>query len=137
MLRGMLTLFVEFVGFSLFRALGDKVHDRMKNALSSPSVKPIFHDLNFEPIGTRYLSRNFQKDDLMLVLFSAFEHCVGALYESNWLRGYNDAPVKNKFIYSVRTRRQLLEELIELDKRFGRAEWVRDWAGKERRVSVH
>jgi hypothetical protein len=63
------------------------------------------------------------------VLFAAFEHCVGALYENNsWLRGYNDAPVKNKYIYSPQTRRQLLEELLELDKRFKRAEWVRDWA---------
>jgi hypothetical protein len=54
---------------------------------------------------------------------------VGALYEnSSWLRGYNDAPVKNKYIYSVQTRRQILEELLELDKRFGRTEWVRDWA---------
>jgi hypothetical protein len=66
---------------------------------------------------------------LIIVLFAAFEHCVGALYEnSSWLRGYNDAPVKNKYIYSAQTRRQLLEELLELDKRFGRTEWVRDWA---------
>ncbi len=50
------------------------------------------------------------------------------LYESNWVRAYNDAPVKNKFIYSVRTRRQLLDELLELHKRFARGEWVRSWA---------
>ena len=72
--------------------------------------------------------RTFAKDDLVIVLYRAFEHCVGQLFESNWLRGYNDAPVKNKYIYSTRTRKQLLEELIELDKRFARTESIRDWA---------
>ena len=128
MLRGMLTLFVEFVGFTLYRALGDEVHIRAGHLLSLHSFKPIYEQFDFEPLVTRYTSRNFLKDDLIVILFSAFEHCVGALYDSNWLRGYNDAPVKNKYIYSVRTRKQLLEELIELDKRFGRSEMVRDWA---------
>jgi hypothetical protein len=44
------------------------------------------------------------------------------------MSAYNDAPVKSKFIYSAQTRKLLLEELVELDKRFGRTEWVRDWA---------
>jgi hypothetical protein len=129
MLRGMLTLFVEFVGFALFRSLGDRVHDRVPNLRQTPSMKAIFENLDFGPLVQRYSTRNFEKTDLIIVLFAAFEHCVGALYEnSSWLRGYNDAPVKNKYIYSTQTRRQLLEELLELDKRFGRTEWVRDWA---------
>jgi hypothetical protein len=53
---------------------------------------------------------------------------VKQLYESNWLRGYNDAAVKNKFIYSLITRKGLLDELLELDRRFSRGEWVRSWA---------
>jgi hypothetical protein len=129
MLRGMLTLFVEFVGFALFRALGDRVHERVPNLRKTPSMKSIFDNLDYDPLVQRYAKRDFEKNDLMLVLFAAFEHCVGALYENPaWLRGYNDAPVKNKYIYSPSTRRQLLEELLELDKRFGRTEWVRDWA---------
>lgn len=129
MLRGMLTLFVEFVGFAMFRSLGEQTHERISNLRLTPSMKPIFENVDFEPLVNRYATRNFEKADLITVLFAAFEHCVGALYENpSWLRGYNDAPVKNKFIYSVHTRRQLLEELLELDKRFGRTEWVRDWA---------
>ncbi len=129
MLRGMLTLFVEFVGFVMYRSLGDRVHERISNLRNTPSMKGIFDNLDFDPLVQRYSTRNFDKNDLIIVLFAAFEHCVGALYEnSSWLRGYNDAPVKNKYIYSVQTRRQILEELLELDKRFGRTEWVRDWA---------
>jgi AIPR protein len=129
MLRGMLTLFVEFVGFVLFRALGDRVHDRIPKLRNTPSMKAIFENLDYEPLVQRYAKRDFEKIDLMPVLYAAFEHCVGALYESpTWIRGYNDAPVKNKYIYSPTTRRQLFEELLELDKRFGRTEWVRDWA---------
>lgn len=129
MLRGMLTLFVEFVGFALYRALGDRIHERAPNLKKTPSMKAIFDNLDFDPLVNRYLARKFEKDDLIPVLYAAFEHCVGSLYDNNsWLRGYNDAPVKNKYIYSTGTRRQLLEELLELDKRFGRTEWVRDWA---------
>ncbi len=129
MLRGMLTLFVEFVGFALFRALGDRVHERVPNLRKTPSMKAIFDQLDYEPLVKRYADRDFKKDDIIPVLFAGFEHCVGALYENNsWLRGYNDAPVKNKYIYSPNTRRQLLGELLELDKRFKRTEWVRDWA---------
>lgn len=129
MLRGMLTLFVEFVGFALFRSLGDRVHERIANLRGTPSMNAIFDGLEYEPMVQVYKDRNFRSNDLVPILFAAFEHCVGALYENNsWLRGYNDAPVKNKYIYSVHTRKQLLEELLELDKRFKRAEWVRDWA---------
>lgn len=129
MLRGMLTLFVEFVGFVLFRSLGDRIHERASNLRKTPSMKAIFDNLDFDGLVSRYAQRKFEKDDLILVFFAAFEHCVGSLYDNpTWLRGYNDAPVKNKFIYSPTTRKQLLEELLELDKRFGRTEWVRDWA---------
>jgi hypothetical protein len=129
MLRGMLTLFVEFVGFVLFRSLGDRVHERASNLRKTPSMKAIFESLDFDGLVKRYAERDFDKTDVILVLFAAFEHCVGSLYDNpSWLRGYNDAPVKNKYIYSSGTRRQLLEELLELDKRFARTEWVRDWA---------
>ena len=128
MIRGMLTLFVEFVGFAMFRAFGSDAHTNCKSLLGQGSMKSIFQDQNYEPLVSRYESRNFTKDDIIIILYAAFEHCVSSLYESNWLRGYNDAPVKNKYIYSVRTRKQLLEEFIELDKRFARAEWVKDWA---------
>ncbi|WP_445219351.1 AIPR family protein [Bradyrhizobium sp. Pa8] len=129
MLRGMLTLFVEFVGFALFRSLGDRVHERIANLRKTPSLQAIFENLDYDPLVLAYKQRNFKSNDVVPILFAAFEHCVGALYENtSWLRGYNDAPVKNKYIYSAQTRRQLLEELLELDKRFKRAEWVRDWA---------
>jgi hypothetical protein len=92
-------------------------------------MQTIFDNLDFDPLVRCYKQRSFKNNDLVPVLFAAFEHCVGALYENgSWLRGYNDAPVKNKYIYSPQTRRQLLEELLELDKRFKRTEWVRDWA---------
>ena len=96
--------------------------------LTNGSLSEVTKNLNFVSLVTRHRQRTFEKDDLIILLYNAFEHCVGQLYESNWLRGYNDAPVKNKYIYSTATRKQLLEELIELDKRFARTEWVRDWA---------
>ena len=127
-LRGMLTLFTEFVGFVMFQSLERRFNTHVGRLLENGSMKEASRNLDFSQLVTRYRRRQFSKDDLVMILYSAFEHCVGQLYESNWLRAYNDAPVKNKHIYSVRTRKQLLEELIELDKRFARTEWVRDWA---------
>ena len=128
MLRGMLTLFVEFVGFVLFRSFGQDMHDKADRILRTKSLKPVFENMDFNNLVSKYETRNFDKDDIIIILYCAFEQCVSSLYDSNWLRAYNDAPVKNKYIYSAKTRRQLLEELIELDKRFSRTEWVRDWA---------
>lgn len=128
MLRGMLTLFVEFIGFVLFRSLGDQMHAYAGRLLNNGTFARLAKERTSDEMVRQYRKRKFEKDDLMIILFGAFEHCVGQLYESSWLRGYNDAPVKNKFIYSTKTRRQLLEELTELDLRFGRGEWVRDWA---------
>ena len=127
-LRGMLTLFSEFVGFVLFKSLEDRFHTHAGSILKNGSLADLAKNLDPGPLATRYRQRTFAKDDLVITLYSAFEHCIGQLYESNWLRGYNDAPVKNKYIYAVSTRRQLLDEVIELDKRFARTEWVRDWA---------
>ncbi len=127
-LRGMLTLFSEFVGFVLFRALEDRFHQNAGRLLENGSLASVTKEYDFSQLVQKHRSRTFAKDDLTIILYLAFEHCIGQLYESNWLRGYNDAPVKNKYIYSIRTRKQLLDELIELDKRFARTEWVRDWA---------
>jgi AIPR protein len=126
--RGMLTLFVEFVGFVLFRALGDNFHTDSGKLLKNGCFQALANQLNPTEMIRRYQSQEFHRDDLLPILFAAFDHCVRQLYESNWLRSYNDASVKNKFIYSIRTRKQLLEELIELDRRFTRGEWVRSWA---------
>ena len=127
-LRGMLTLFCEFVGFVLFRALENHFHRNAGKVLQNGSLAKITKDYDFAALVQRHRNRTFANDDLLIILYCWFEHCVGQLYNSNWLREYDDAPVKNKYIYSVRTRKQLLEELVELDKRFGRTEWLRDWA---------
>ena len=127
-LRGMLTLFSEFVGFVLFKSLRERFHTHASSVLRNGSFSDLALNLDPTVLASRYRERSFAKDDLIVILYSAFEHCIGQLYESNWLRGYNDAPVKNKYIYSVSTRKQLLEESVELDKRFARTEWVRDWA---------
>lgn len=127
-LRGMLTLFSEFVGFVLFRSLDDCFHEKAGDILNNGSLASVAKNLDFLELLAHHRNRTFATNDLVIILYLAFEHCIGQLYESNWLRGYNDAPVKNKYIYSSRTRKQLLEELVELDKRFARTEWVRDWA---------
>ncbi|WP_425104589.1 AIPR family protein [Ancylobacter sp.] len=127
-LRGMLTLFSEFVGFVMFRSLDKKFHENVGKLLNIGTLKSVTGAYDFTSLTSKHRNRTFDKNDIIIILYLAFEHCISQLYESNWLRGYNDAPVKNKYIYSTRTRRQLLEELIELDKRFSRTEWVRDWA---------
>ena len=101
-LRGMLTLFVEFVGFIMFKSLEERFHENVGKLLTVGSLSEVAKKLDFEPMVTRHRKRTFKKDDLLVVLYSTFEHCVGQLYESNWLRGYNDAPVKNKYIYSIK-----------------------------------
>ena len=127
-IRGMLTLFVEFVGFVMFRALGDRLHTDGVRIIENGTFRELATRLDSSEMVAQYRQQRFQKDDLLPILFAAFDHCVKQLYESNWLRGYNDAAVKNKFIYSGRTRQQLLDELLELDKRFSRGDWVRSWA---------
>ena len=127
-IRGMLTLFVEFMGFVMFRSLGDDLHSCGGRLLDNGSFARMATHFDAAEMTRRYRHEDFRKDDLLPILFAAFEHCVKQLYESNWLRAYNDAAVKNKFIYSTRTRGELLEELVELDKRFSRGEWVRSWA---------
>ena len=127
-IRGTLTLFVEFVGFVIFTALRDRLHSDGPQIIQNGAFRKLATRLDSSEMVSRYRDQRFQKDDLLPMLFAAFDHCVKQLYESNWLRGYNDAAVKNKFIYSSRTRRELLDELLELDRRFARGEWVRSWA---------
>ena len=128
LIRGMLTLFVEFIGFIMFRSLQDNVHSFGGNLLENGSFASLVENLDGQEMIRRHAESDYAKNDLLPILFASFEHCVKQLYESNWLRSYNDAVVKNKFIYSPRTRKQLLNELLELDKRFSRGEVVRSWA---------
>jgi hypothetical protein len=129
LVRGMLTLFGEFVGFILFRSLGEGLHDKAIKVLNSGSLKAAFKDLKFETMRENWTNDKIPANDLILMYFGAFDHCATALImDGSWMRGYNDAPVKNKYIYSIRTRQHLLNELLELDKKVARTEHTRAWA---------
>ena len=78
-LRGMLTLFAEFVGFVLFRSLEERFHTSVGAMLENGSLADAALRLDFGPLSVRHRKRTFGKDDLAIILYSAFEHCIGQL----------------------------------------------------------
>jgi hypothetical protein len=55
-----------------------KVNQAIRDTVSTRAGRRdfIFDNLDFDPLVQRYSTRNFDKNDLIIVLFAAFEHCV-------------------------------------------------------------
>ena len=126
-LRGMLLLFVEFVGFLMFSTFGDEVHSKLGKLLKNGTLGEIA-DQGDVSIARRRVDGDYEAEDVLVHLWELYNHCVSQMLATAWLRERQQAPNISKFIYSERTREPLYNELEEIGKLFrGQQQLIRTW----------
>jgi len=127
-LSAMSFVFVEFFGYMLYRALGEKVHDVGFHLLRNGSLKYLYETNDFDNVTLKIRTGEFESDDLITVSWSAFRHTIDQLMAGPWKQSYQTARNRTRFNHSTDTRTRIFRELEELNKFMERGQLTRVWA---------
>ena len=126
-LRGMLLLFVDFFGFLLFAAFGAGMHERFDVLLKNHSLGRAAATGDFGPAVELFRSGEYDPDDVLLVAWEFYNHCVAQMIGGAWLRQLRDTANRSKFIYGDSTRVPLFNEVRDAAPVFRRGMLTRVW----------
>jgi hypothetical protein len=114
-LGGMSLLFTEFIGFILYRALGENVHRYGRRLLNTQSFYYLATEFVSDPIIEQIDANNFREDDLLIVLWLAIVDTIERLLADDWGQSYRTANIKVRYIFSSPTRKRLYKQIESTD----------------------
>lgn len=110
-LGGTSLLFTEFVGFVLYRALGEHLHRYGQRVLANHSFASLASRYAIEEVRERISSGSFHERDVLAILWLSFVDTIEDMLATGWGQSYRAAPVKSRFILSRETRDRLYKEI--------------------------
>jgi hypothetical protein len=121
-------VFVEFVGFTLFKIYGSDVHRCGESILGNHSWHALFTQLDSSAGVQRAtgLDKNLPDDDLLIILWLFFREAVQTLVDGAWQIPYRNTRYKPRFV--LNNRNQLYQELLTMDQSVQRRVPLRIWA---------
>lgn len=126
-LGGMSYLFTEFLGFVLYRALGEEIHQYGHRILQNHSFRQMSHQLA-DDVVENVETGQFDSRDLLAVLWLAFVDSIEDMFASPWKESYLAAPVKSRLVFSRETRDKLYKSVIDMDEFMKRRNLKKPWA---------
>lgn len=106
-------VFVDYLGYSLFKVLGEKTHRIGVALLENHSWKDLKSNLNLETVVSKANNEQFDDSDLLLVMWSFFKEAVEAVMEGVWSTRFKNARSKSRFV--LNNRHQIFEEMLKMD----------------------
>jgi hypothetical protein len=114
-LASMSMLFTEYVGFVLFRSLGENIHHRGSRILSNHSFHTLADEYPMDAVKSNIKNAQFEPDDLLTVLWLLFVDTIQDMLSGDWGKGYRAANIKVRFIFSKETRERLYRHILDTD----------------------
>jgi len=127
-LSAMTFVFVEFLGYLLFKALKSDVHDAGFRLLQNGSLKHLYETADFETVAQKVRTEQTEADDVMAICWHVFRHTVDQLMAGPWRQSYQAARSRTRFNHSVDTRTRIYREANELNKFMEKGQLTRAWA---------
>jgi hypothetical protein len=127
-LKGMSFLFIEFVGFVFFRALGKEMHQYGQRVLKNHSLALLANDYDIETVRERINTETNDPYDVLAVLWFVFVETIEDMLNSSWGSSYRAANIKVRFIYSKETRERLHREIQNTDEYMKKRTVKKPWA---------
>lgn len=115
-LNAMSLVFVEFVGFTLFKILGEDVHRFGHAILKTQSWNALAFNLDWQVAIDKIggMDKNLAADDLLVIIWLFFRSGVKELMAGEWNEPYRTNRYRTDFLLSQ--RRRLYEKLLEMDE---------------------
>lgn len=127
-LSGMSYVFVEFLGYILYQAFGEHVHDIGFHLLRNGSFEYLKNTNDFQSVVQQVRNEDSKPHDSLVVAWFAFRHTMRNLVAGPWRQSYQAARNRTRFNHSIDTRKQVYNQLIELDKFMCKTQLTYLWA---------
>lgn len=125
--NGMSYLFVEMLGFVLFKSLSGRVFPYASGILKTGSFADLVK-LGDLPAVESLRKGEFAQDDILALIYHAFVHVIDQLLGGAWKESYLSASPKSRFNYSKSTRERFAKQFDELDSFMTRTQLTVPWA---------
>ena len=128
-LRSMLLLFVEFLGYAMFLAFKENVHETLPKLLENDSLKEIVNSGSLSEVKARVYDDDYDSsNDVLIQLWKLYDHCVEQMIvEGAWIRARQQAANVSKFMYSEKTRNPLYDAFRHANAVFKKGSLMRVW----------
>lgn len=127
-LSGLSWLFVDSLGYLLYRACGDSVHEVGKRLLADGSLAALAKGADFDAVAATVRNEEAEPSDILPVAWYAFRHTLGQLLAGPWRQSYLTARNRTRFNYQNSTRQKVYEQLDNLDRFMTKAQLTQPWA---------
>lgn len=127
-LSGMSFLFVEFLGFMIYRALGDDIHNYGPRLLNNKTFKYLKETFDTKSLKALVDEERFESDDILCVSWFIFKYVVDELMSGGWKDTYLSAQNKSRFLSHKDTRQRIIRAVENLHKYTVRNGLARTWA---------
>jgi hypothetical protein len=127
-LNGMSVLFVEFVGYVLYKALEEKLHRIGYKICSNHSFQSLATNYSVEEIKALIDSETYHARDILAILWLAFVDTIQDMLLGEWGKSYRTAQVKVRFIFSNETRNQLYRAISDKNEFMKKRTLSKTWA---------
>ncbi len=129
-IRGTIFLFVELVGFVLYRSLGRSIYQKANVFLTSRSMKQAFEDYDYANARSAIDGNTYEDDDLLVVLWLMYCDIIEAIVlDPSWLTQWRTTSNRSGFHYSEQTRRKILDWVLDYEKVANRRGLTKAWSG--------
>jgi hypothetical protein len=127
-LSAMSFVFVEFFGYMLYRALGQRIHDVGWRLTRNGSLKYLYETNDFDTVARNMRAGRFQEDDLIAIAWWVFRHTIEQLMGGAWKQSYQTARNRTRFNHSIDTRRRIYKQLDQLNDFMEKRQLTQVWA---------
>ena len=127
-LAGMSVLFTEFVGYVLYQALGEQLHNCGQLILHNHSYATLVKHYATDTVQEQIDKGTFNERDLLSVLWLVFVDTIEDMINRGWGESYRAAPVKVRFIFSRETRNRLYREIQSTNEFMKKRSLKQPWA---------
>jgi hypothetical protein len=128
-IRGTLFIFIEFVGYILFRSFKEKFDTSAARFFDNCSMKSLFLDYDFETLKNRVQGNKYDNNDLIVIYWKLYEEIIDDLIsDPMWLNRWKAETNVSRFHYSEENRKRILDRVDDYDSRAVRRELMKDWS---------
>ena len=111
-------VFVDFLGFIFFKVFGEDIHGLGATLLNDHSWRDLKSKNDIAIVKSRITTENFDKNDILLIMWLLFKEAVGDVQTHRWNSSYINARNKTQFILDH--RHQIFQEVMKYDATFKR-----------------
>jgi hypothetical protein len=117
-LRGTPFIFVELIGYILYKAFGPDCNGApIKNLLNNQSTQRLVGQLDCNYVKNITTQGNYEYDDLIVIIWKLYEHIIELLVEdTSWHANWKAQSNLSQFHYSEANRKRIMQKVDNLDE---------------------